>query len=121
MIKGEVPCVKIFEDKDYFVFLDHNPLQIGHTLVLPKKHTDYIFELKDIEYKNLMLKVKDIANNLKLKLKSKRIGLIVEGFGVAHVHVHLVPINHQYELDLIHKKSATNSELEKIARIISGQ
>ena len=79
---GEVGCQKIWEDEKYFAFLDNRPIKPGHLLVLPKKHTDYIFDLEDEEYEELMLRSKDIAKKLKLKLNPKRVGVMVEGFGV---------------------------------------
>ena len=114
---GEIPAVKVWEDKKYVAFLDMNPVTTGHTLLIPKKHDDYIFDLKNSEYKKLMLKAKEVAKILKEKLNPKRVGVIVEGFGVPHVHIHLIPINKPDEI--IKGKSKTNSEeLNKIAKMI---
>ena len=118
IVKGEIPAVKIFEDKKYFAFLDVNPINSGHTLLIPKKHTEYLFDLKDNEYSELMLKVKSFAKLLKNKLKSKKIGLIIEGFGVLHVHIHLVPINSMGELNQKRTKPVNKEELNKIAKKI---
>jgi histidine triad (HIT) family protein len=117
--KGEVPAVKIWEDKKYIAFLDMNPIKPGHVLVLPKKHTDYIFDLKNGEYFKLMLTAKKIAKILKEKLDSKRIGILVEGFGVPHVHIHLIPINHGGEIDFKKAKPMEIDELNKIAEKIT--
>jgi len=119
IIKKEIPSNIVWEDGSYIAFLDQNPLRSGHTLVLPKKHTDYIFDLNDGEYAELMLQVKNIAKKLKIALRPKRVGMIVEGFGVDHVHVHLIPINDMNELDSINRKSANDSELKKIIEKIS--
>lgn len=115
--KGEIPSVKIWEDKKYFAFLDMNPVTPGHTLIIPKKHDDYIFDMKKGEYAKLMLTSKKVAKILKEKLNPKRVGIIVEGFGVPHVHIHLIPINKPDEI--IKGKTKTNSEeLNKIAERI---
>ena len=114
---GEIPAVRIWEDKKYVAFLDMNPVTPGHTLLIPKKHDDYIFDLKKGEYSKLMLKTKEVAKILKEKLNPKRVGVIIEGFGVPHVHIHLIPINKPDEI--IKGKSKTNSEeLNKIAKMI---
>ena len=118
IVKGEIPAVKIYEDKKHFAFLDVNPINSGHTLLIPKKHTEYLFDLKDNEYSELMLKVKSFAKLLKNKLKSKKIGLIIEGFGVLHVHIHLVPINSMGELNQKRTKPVNKEELNKIAKKI---
>src|SRR3989338_3964338 len=120
IIDGEIPVVKIFEDKKYFAFLDMNPINPGHTLLIPKKHTDYLFDLSDDEYSELMLKAKHLAKILKNKLKSKKIGLIVEGFGVSHVHIHLVPINSMGELNQKRTKPMNKEELNILAEKITG-
>lgn len=119
IIGGEIPATKIWEDEKYFVFLDVNPINPGHTLLLPKKHTDYIFDLSDKEYSELLLKAKEIAELLKRKLKPKRIGMAVEGFGVPHVHIHLVPLNRGNELNPERARPTTKEELEKIRRKIN--
>lgn len=102
-------------------FLDQYPVRCGHTLVIPKKHTDYIFDLNDNEYTELLLKSKEIAKILKQKLNSKRIGMTVEGFGVAHVHIHLIPINNMNEMDSTNKYCAKESELKEIVDKILGK
>lgn len=114
IIKGEIPAVKVWEDKNHIVMLDINPIKPGHMLIIPKKHSDYLFDLDDEEYNLLMLKTKEIAKTLKLKLNSKRIGMAVEGFGVPHIHVHLVPIEEENDLSSKRKKTS-NEELKKMA------
>ena len=116
--KGEIPCVKIWEDEKYLAFLDINPIKPGHTLLLPKKHTDYIFDLEDNEYCELMLNAKKIAKKLKSKLKPERIGIFVEGLAVSHVHVHLIPLNQGDLLDPNLARSVSADELNKIAEKI---
>jgi histidine triad (HIT) family protein len=116
--KGEIPAVKIWEDQKYLAFLDVNPINIGHTLLIPKKHTDYIFDLEDEGYSELMLKSKEIAKLLKEKLNPKRIGVIIEGFAIPHVHIHLVPINNPDEI-CNKRKPIQSEELNKIAEKIT--
>ena len=113
--KGEIKPEVIGEDDFFVAFLDANPIAPGHTLVVPKKHTSYIFELEDKEYSDLMLVSKKIAKTLKDKLNPKRVGILVEGFGVDHVHVHLVPINVGGAICLQYSKHASGDELKKVA------
>ena len=101
IIKKEIEAPIVWENDSYIAFLDQHPIQPGHTLVVPKKHTDYIFDLEDSEYTELMLMAKDMAKKMKLTSNAKRIGMAVEGFGVPHVHVHLVPINNSGDLSVI--------------------
>ena len=115
--KGEIPAVKIWEDKKYLAFLDMNPINSGHTLLIPKKHDDYIFDLKNGEYIKLMVASKKVAKLLKEKLNPKRVGVIIEGFGVSHVHVHLVPINNPDEI-CNKRHPIKTEELNKIAEKI---
>ena len=117
-MKGEIPAVKIWEDKKHFAFLDMNPINSGHTLLIPKKHTEYLFDLNDSEYTELMLKVKFLAKLLKNKLKSKRIGLIVEGFLIPHAHIHIVPLNKGGDLSFEKSKPMNKEELNKLAEKI---
>lgn len=93
IVKGEIPCHKVAESEDYLAFLDIRPLAIGHTLVIPKKEVDYIFDLEDELLAGLMLFAKKVAKALKPHVACKRIGVSVIGLEVPHTHVHLVPIN----------------------------
>jgi histidine triad (HIT) family protein len=116
-----VPVTKIWEDEKYFAFLDNNPINPGHTLLIPKKHNDYLFDLPDSEYEELMSKAKEIAKVLKKKLNPKRIGLVVEGFGVSHVHLHLIPINKMNELNPEKAKHMDENKLKLMAKKITGK
>lgn len=118
MARGEIPVDKIWEDDKHFSFLDIHPINPGHLLVIPKKHADYLFDLSDKEYNELMVKAKELAIMLKKKLKPKRIGMAVEGFGVSHVHIHLVPLNKGNELNPERAKHMDAEELKKIAKIL---
>ncbi len=118
IVNGEIPAVKIWEDDKYLAFLDMNPINPGHTLLIPKKHSDYVFDLSDKEYSELMLAAKKVANLLKSKLKPKRIGMIIEGFAVPHIHIHLVPANNGGELSFDKARHMSQEELNKIAEKI---
>jgi histidine triad (HIT) family protein len=116
--KGEIPSYKVWEDGDFFAFLDMSPVRPGHTLVIPKKHEKYIFDLSDKDYSGLMLASKKVAGLLKEKLHPKRVGMLVEGFGVDHVHVHLIPIDGGAEIWLGYSKKSAPEELKKVAKQI---
>jgi histidine triad (HIT) family protein len=93
IIKGDIPCYKVAEDDRYFAFLDINPLMAGHTLVVTKIETDYIFDLEDNVLSGLILFSKRVAAAIEKTVDCKRIGIAVIGLEVPHVHVHLVPMN----------------------------
>lgn len=105
IVNGEIPSYKIAEDEHYYAFLDINPLEKGHTLVIPKKETDYIFDLDDKELAGLHVFSKKIARAIDHAIDCKRVGVAVLGLEVPHAHVHLIPIN-----DL----SGTNFEKPKL-------
>ena len=93
IINGEIPCHKIAETEDYFAFLDIRPMAKGHTLVIPKKEVDYIFDLEDEQLTGLHLFAKKVAKALEATVPCKRIGMAVIGIEVPHVHIHLIPLN----------------------------
>lgn len=104
IINGEIPCYKVAEDEHYFAFLDINPLAKGHTLVVPKVEDDYIFNLDDETYTGLMLFAKKVAKAQRLAIPCKRIGVAVLGMEVPHVHVHLVPMQHEGDMNFANAK-----------------
>jgi histidine triad (HIT) family protein len=93
IVNGEIPCHKIAETADYFAFLDIRPMAKGHTLVIPKKEVDYIFDLEDEQLTGLHLFAKKVAKALESVVPCKRIGMAVIGIEVPHVHIHLIPLN----------------------------
>jgi histidine triad (HIT) family protein len=97
IINGEIPCNKIYEDEDVIAFLDIHPVQPGHVLVVPKMQVDHFEDLPEDTYLKLWLCVKKISHHLK-KLGRNRIGIIVDGTGVPHTHVHLIPFDKTAEL-----------------------
>lgn len=122
IVQGEIPSYKIAEDDTYFAFLDINPLAKGHTLVIPKKETNYIFAMGDDELAGLMLFAKKIALAIESVVPCKRIGVAVLGLEVAHTHIHLVPINTVYDIDFKQPKlSFTPQELEALRQAIASK
>jgi histidine triad (HIT) family protein len=120
IIRGEIPCYKIAEDKRYFAFLDINPLMAGHTLVVPKNETDYIFDLNDDELSGLVLFSKKVAMAIEKSIPCARIGVAVVGLEVPHAHIHLVPMNTMNDLNFKNPKlKFTPEEFSKIAKKIS--
>ena len=99
IINGEIPCYKIAENHRFFAFLDINPLSKGHTLVVPKHETDYIFNLDDEELGQMMVFAKKVAKSIEKAIPCKRIAVAVIGLEVPHAHIHLVPITTEGDLD----------------------
>lgn len=118
IIKGEIPCYKIAEDEKYFAFLDINPVQKGHTLVVPKIEDDYIFHLDDTELAGLMVFSKKVAKAIEKAVPCKRISVAVVGLEVPHTHVHLIPISQEKDLDFAKKQQLPPAEMEEIAKKI---
>lgn len=118
IIKGEIPCYKIAEDENYFAFLDINPVQKGHTLVVPKIEDDYIFNLDDQTIAGLMVFAKKVAKAIEKAVPCSRISVAVVGMEVPHTHVHLIPISKESDLNFANKKQLASEEMGKIAEAI---
>ncbi len=119
IINGEIPCYKIAEDENHFAFLDISPLTQGHTLVIPKREVDYIFDLTDDSYSELMLFSKRVSKAIQDSIECKRIGVSVIGMEVPHAHVHLIPITKEGDMNFSNKKlSLSNEEFNVIANKI---
>jgi len=118
IIEGEIPCYKIAEDDNFLAFLDVNPNAKGHTLCVPKKEIDKIFDLDDDLYLGLMKFSKKIAIALEKTVPCNRIGMAVIGLEVPHAHVHLIPLNEMGEMTFKHKVSLTKEEFEALANKI---
>jgi histidine triad (HIT) family protein len=110
IINGEIPCYKIAEDENYFAFLDINPLRAGHTLVVPKKETDYIFDLDDDQLSGIFLFSKKVASAIKSAFPCNRIGIAVLGLEVPHAHIHLVPMDSMEDINFRNPKLKFSSE-----------
>ena len=95
IVKGEIPCYKIAENKRFFAFMDINPVAVGHTLVIPKREDDYIFNLDDEELGAMMVFAKKVAKAIEKAVPCKRIGVAVIGLEVPHAHIHLIPITQE--------------------------
>lgn len=99
IVNGEIPCYKVAEDDNYFAFLDINPMAEGHTLVIPKREQDYIFDLEDEELGGLMKFAKRVAASLKANIECSRVAVVVLGLDVPHAHIHLIPIKSEADVD----------------------
>ena len=119
IINGEIPCYKIAEDEQFFAFLDINPLVKGHTLVIPKHETDYLFDLDDDLIAGLHVFAKKVALAIDSVMDCKRVGVAVLGLEVPHAHVHLIPINSLYDIEFSRPKlKLAQEEFEEIAEKI---
>lgn len=119
IIAGEIPCYKIAEDDRFFAFLDINPVNWGHTLVVPKKETDYIFDLPDEELAAMMVFAKKVARAIKDAMPCRKVGVTVLGLEVPHAHIHLVPLKSEGDMNFSRKISDPDPEkMKQIAEAI---
>ena len=122
IIKGEIPCYKIAESEDYFAILDINPLRAGHTLVIPKREIDYIFDLDDAYLAGMIIFSKKIAVAIKSAIPCNRIGVAILGLEVPHAHIHLVPMDTMEDINFRNPKlKFTPEEFRNIASKISNK
>lgn len=122
IIAGEIPCYKIAENERYFAFLDINPLVKGHTLVVPKREVDYIFDLEDEELQGMIVFAKQVAAQIKSKIECKKVAMVVLGLEVPHAHIHLIPMNSENDVDFHKDKLVlTPEEFTEIAKSIAEQ
>ena len=120
IIAGDIPCYKIAENEHCFAFLDINPLTEGHALVVPKKEVDYLFDLEDETYLQLMQFAKQVAVAIKKAVPCKRVTSIVLGFEVPHAHIHLIPAQNEREVNFSNPKiKFSKEELEATAKKIA--
>lgn len=119
IIAGEIPCYKVAEDDNYFAFLDISPLAKGHTLVIPKREVDYIFDLTDEEIAGMQVFAKKVAIAIKKAIPCVKVGQCVLGLEVPHVHIHLVPMQSEADLRFTNPRvELTKDEFEEIAKSI---
>lgn len=120
IVNGEIPSYKVAETDQYYAFLDISPLQKGHTLVIPKREVDYIFDLSDEELSGLMVFTKKVAAAIQKSIPCQRVGVAVLGLDVPHAHIHLVPLNDGNDLNFANpKKHFSNDEMQFCAELIA--
>ena len=120
IISGEIPSYKIAENEKFFAFLDIMPLAIGHTLVVPKKEIDYIFDLPEDLLAEMMVFSKSVAKKIEKSIECDRIGVSVIGLEVSHAHIHLIPINSIADMDFSKEKlKLSHEEFIKVAALIN--
>ena len=119
IVSGDIPAFKVAEDKNYVAFLDIFPLAKGHVLVIPKKETDYIFDLDSEEYFGLFSFAKKVAKAMDKVISCERIGVAVIGLEVPHAHIHLVPLHDVSDINFERPKlKFPDSEMKEIANLI---
>ena len=122
IVAGEIPSYKIAEDENYYAFLDINPVAAGHTLVIPKREEDYIFDLNDEELAGLMVFAKRVATAIKEAIPCVKVGVAVLGLEVPHAHVHLIPMLKESDMNFFKEKlSLPAEEMQEICKKISEQ
>jgi histidine triad (HIT) family protein len=120
IVNGEIPCYKVTEDSDYLAFLDINPLAKGHTLVIPKKEIDYIFDIEDDLFAGLCLFAKKVAVAIEKSVTCTKVGIAVVGLEVPHAHIHLIPLKNICDLNFANPKlKFTPEEFKTIAAKIN--
>jgi histidine triad (HIT) family protein len=115
IVNGEIPCYKVAEDERYLAFLDISPVAKGHTLVIPKKEVDYIFDLDEKTLSELTLFAQKVAKGIVKVVPCKRVGVVVLGLEVPHAHVHLIPLNSEADVDF--KKPKLKMEKEEMTAL----
>lgn len=120
IVAGEIPSYKVAENDEFYAFLDIAPLQKGHTLVIPKREVDYIFDLTDEEIGRMQIFAKKVAVAIKKAIPCVKVGQAVLGLEVPHAHMHLVPMQGEKDLNFANEKlSLTSEEMESIATSIA--
>lgn len=119
IVNGEIPSYKVAETKEFFAFLDINPNSKGHTLCIPKKEVDKIFDLDEETYMGLMKFSRKVAIAVRKTVDCKRVGMSVIGLEVPHVHVHLIPLHTMEDARFQQKTKLSGEEMEKLAKEIS--
>jgi histidine triad (HIT) family protein len=121
IVEGNLPCHKICENDSFLAFLDINPIKPGHSLVIPKKEVDYLFDLEDDLYRGLMAFAKPVAEAIRAAVSCQRVGVIVAGYEVPHAHVHLIPTESMADFSFALARRASDPDLAKVAESIRQQ
>jgi len=122
IMKGEIPCHKVAENEEFFAFLDISPLAPGHTLVIPRSETDYLFDIDDQVLARMIVFSKKVAIALEKVVPCKRIGVAVLGLEVPHAHIHLVPLNREGDISFSKERvKMSPDELSLLAEKISSE
>lgn len=118
---GEIPSYRVAADEKHYAFLDINPVTPGHVLVIPRKEVDYLFDLDEQDYTDLMLFARRVAKAMKKAIPCKRIAVAVMGMEVPHTHIHLAPINSENELQFSKKAQLPSEQMQEIADRIAAE
>ena len=118
---GEIPSYRVAEDENFFAFLDINPVAPGHTLVIPKKEVNYMFDLDPESYQGLWNFARRVAIALRQAVPCKRVGVAVIGLEVPHCHIHLVPLNQEGDMDFNHKTTLPEEQMRQLAADIAAR
>ena len=123
IVKGEIPAHKIYEDQKVLVFLDITPVSKGHCLVIPKKHVENFYDLDDQTYMHLFGVVKGVSEELKEKFGPNKIGVMIQGFEVAHAHVHVFPLDskEQFSLNRVNENLGSKENLKEAFEILTSE
>lgn len=119
IVAGEIPCAKVWENEEFFAFLDIMPVTPGHTLVIPRAEIDYLFDIEDARYQRLMLACKTVAAKLKTATACQRVVMGVWGFEVPHAHIHLIPMNELGQFPFPAREKAAPEALKAMAAKIA--
>ncbi|MFM7006574.1 MAG: HIT family protein [Flavobacteriales bacterium] len=119
IVSGEIPCHRIAENAEFLAFLDVMPLAKGHTLVIPKSETDYIFDIDDETYARLWVFAKNVARQIESKIPCKKVGISVIGLEVPHAHIHLIPLQNVEDMNFSRPKlQVAQEELSNLASLL---
>lgn len=122
IMEGEIPCYRVAENEKFFAFLDIRPLAAGHTLVVPRKETDYIFDIDDRDLGEMIIFAKRVALAIEKVVPCKRVGVAVLGLEVPHAHIHLVPLNSEEDISFSKERvELTPAGFESLAKKIAAQ
>lgn len=116
IVRGEIPSYKIFEDEHFYAFLDISPMSKGHTLLIPKKEIDYLYDIDDVMLSEMIVVSKKVAKAIEKAVECNRVGVMVVGLEVPHAHIHLIPIQNEENMNLSNKRlKLSKEEFETIA------